>query len=246
MPEINIANSSGRDAFVGLASVNCRTQVRWLDQQQRQAKSVRVIKSTVDHDFEALLEKYGEAGSIGAAVLESDVEIDLENCGRFLSESSRVYLNSQRHVTHNVRFFETIKNADGTIRERRPRKLLDTNVAGELPLRWSGMFIAKEAAVRKFAFSSKVQLQHVNGLTFDFLFGMAKELEQRDALMLLGAGPKSNQPLILRRGGTPYRGFLEGRTREDQYILTLHFSNLELKVPKAADAQTNAIVAESK
>ena len=28
--------------------------------------------------------------------------------------------------------------------------------------------------------------------------------------MLVGAGPKANQPLILQRGGTPYRGFLEG------------------------------------
>ena len=58
---------------------------------------------------------------------------------------------------------------------------------------------------------------------------MAKQLEEANSLMVLGAGPKSNQPLILRRGGTPYRGFLEGRTRGDQYRLVLHFSNLELK-----------------
>ena len=64
---------------------------------------------------------------------------------------------------------------------------------------------------------------------------LAKELEQRGSLMLLGAGPKSNQPLILRRGGTPYRGFLEGRTEGEKYCLMLHFSNLELKLPKSTD-----------
>ena len=58
--------------------------------------------------------------------------------------------------------------------------------------------------------------------------------------MLLGAGPKSNQPLILRRGGTPYRGFLEGRIQDDKYYLVLHFSNLELRVPKVLEAEAKS------
>jgi hypothetical protein len=114
--------------------------------------------------------------------------------------------------------------------------VLDTNLAGEQPLRWSGVFIKREQAIRKFVFSSKVQLHHVNGLTYDFLFGIAKELEEKNSLLLLGAGPKSNQPLIIRRGGTPYRGFLEGRTQGDKYALVLHFSDLELKAPAEAPA----------
>jgi hypothetical protein len=48
---------------------------------------------------------------------------------------------------------------------------------------------------------------------------------------LLGAGPKSRDPLILRRGGSPYRGFLEGRVQGELYSLILHLSNLELKAP---------------
>jgi hypothetical protein len=99
------------------------------------------------------------------------------------------------------------------------------------------VFIKKAEACRKFVFSGKVQLRHVNGLTYDFLYGMARELEAKQSLMLLGAGPKSNQPLILRRGGTPYRGFLEGRTQGDRYLLILHFSNLELKAPQQAPAE---------
>ena len=72
---------------------------------------------------------------------------------------------------------------------------------------------------------------HINGLTYDFLFTMAEELEKKNSLMLLGGGPKSNQPLVLRRGGAPYRGFLEGRVRGDRYCLLLHLSNLELRAP---------------
>jgi hypothetical protein len=117
-----------------------------------------------------------------------------------------------------------------------PDKLADANVSSDTPLRWSGTYIPKETAIRKFVFSSKNQLHHVNGLTFDFLFAMAQELEQRGSLMLLGASAKSNQPLVLRRGGNPYRGFLEGRTDGDRYCLLLHLSNLELKAPQVLNA----------
>ena len=52
--------------------------------------------------------------------------------------------------------------------------------------------------------------------------------------MLVGAGPKGNQPLILTRGGQQYRGFLEGRTEGEKYCLILHLSNMELKAAAAA------------
>lgn len=100
------------------------------------------------------------------------------------------------------------------------------------PLKWSGVLVPKREAVRKFVLVQKMQLAHINGLTYDFLYGMAKELEEKDSFLLLGAGPKSNQPLVLRRGASSFRGFLEGRTKGDTYRLILHLSNLELKVPE--------------
>ena len=105
------------------------------------------------------------------------------------------------------------------------------------PLKWSGTLIPKLDAIRKFVFVQHLQLAHINGLTYDFLFGMAKELEAKNSLLLLGAGPKSNQPLVLRRNASAYRGFLEGRTRGDSYRLVLHLSNLELRAPE--EAETN-------
>ena len=231
MGEINLSNSAGRDAIVSTESVSLSKQTRWLDRQSRQASSARVIKSTVEHDIDALLEQHDGLDSLAEALVLGDPEIDLENTGRFLSETSRVYVDKKRAIVRNVRFMEIVMNADGSVREERARKMAETNMAGETPLMWSGVYIPKEKAIRKFVFSGKAQLHHVNGLTFDFLFAMAKELEERGSLMLLGAGAKSNQPLILRRGGTPYRGFLEGRTEGEKYCLLLHFSNLELKIP---------------
>ncbi len=235
MAEINLSNSSGRDAVVTTESVSPSKQTRWLDEQSRQASSVRICKSTVDHDVAALLERHGDLAQLADALVSGDPEIDFENTGRYLRETSRVYIDQKRSIVRNVRFIEIVKNADGSVREERPRQLAETNTSGDTPLLWSGVYIPKDKAVRKFVFSGKAQLHHVNGLTFDFLFAMAKELEERNSLMLLGAGAKSNQPLILRRGGSPYRGFLEGRTDGDKYCLLLHFSNLELKLPKEDD-----------
>jgi hypothetical protein len=98
---------------------------------------------------------------------------------------------------------------------------------------WSGKLLPKKEVFNKFVMVAKLQIFHINGLTYDFLYEMARDLEQKNSLLLLGAGPKSNQPLILRRGSLPYRGFLEGRTRGDEYCLLLHLSNIELKAPDA-------------
>jgi hypothetical protein len=48
-------------------------------------------------------------------------------------------------------------------------------------------------------------------------------------MVLVGGGKKGNEPIVLSLGGTPYRGFLEGRIEGDKYCLILHLSNMELK-----------------
>lgn len=245
MGEINLSNSGGRDAVVATASVTAIKQIRWLDDQGRQAASSRVIKSTLDHSLEAFVDQHQcELEAVSQLLIDGDPEVDLQNTGRMLRETSRVFVDKHRGIVRNVKFWEVIKNPDGSVRQRRLRELANTNISTDTPLRWSGIFIPKEKAVRKFVFSGKSQVQHINGLTYDFLYAMAKDLEERKALMLLGAGPKSNQPLVMRRGGTPYRGFLEGRTQGDKYCLLLHFSNLELKVPKIEDATQSSAEGE--
>ena len=60
---------------------------------------------------------------------------------------------------------------------------------------------------------------------------MAKDLQDKDQLMFVGAGDKGNEPLIFQLNGTPMRGFLEGRIDGSKYQLLLHLSNMEIKLP---------------
>lgn len=232
MPEINISNKAGRDAIVNMENVRAPLKVRWLDSRSRQARNIRVLKSTIEQDLDALIEQNSGLEYVGQALINGDPEIDLERVGSFLNATSRVYVDVQKKIVHRIQQFEIVKDPSGTEVERRPRMVAPQNVTGDVPLRWTGKFLKKKDVVRKFVFSNKLQLMHINGLTFDFLFNMAKELEERESMMLLGGGPQANQPLILRRGNSPYRGFLEGRTRGEEYCLLLHLSNLELKAPE--------------
>ena len=58
---------------------------------------------------------------------------------------------------------------------------------------------------------------------------MAKKLADAKSMMLMGAGAKGIEPLVMSNGGTPYRAFLEGRVDGDKYALILRLTNLELK-----------------
>lgn len=77
----------------------------------------------------------------------------------------------------------------------------------------------------------------MDGLTFDFLFDLARTLGETDAMATVGSGPKGTGPLFLERNGVPYRGFLEGRIKEDTYLLILHLTNMELKRPAFAERE---------
>lgn len=233
MPEISLTDSKGRDAAVAADSVRVPVRVRWVDEGGRQASTARILKGTIDRDYPALLQAAGSPEKVAQALIDGDPELDVEATGEFLRETSRVYVNSDRQVVHAVSQVEVVRNPDGTEKLRRPKKVAVPNVSADQPLLWSGRLLAKSEVFNKFAFVSMLQLVHVNGLTYDFLFGIARHLEEKNSLLAVGAGPKANMPLILRRGAVPYRGFLEGRTRGDEYLLLLHLSNIELKAPEA-------------
>lgn len=233
MADIGLFNSAGRDAVVKLQSLASPMRVRWLDPTGRQVSSARIVKSSLANDLDGLVEQHGDLRSVGAAIRDSDPEVDVEISGRMLQETTRVFIDRTRQIAHRVQEWEIVRNPDGSERQRRVKASAEANIGTELPpLKWSGILIPKLEAIRKFVFVQHLQLAHINGLTYDFLYGMAKELEAKNSLMLVGAGPKSNQPLVLRRNAAAYRGFLEGRTRGDSYRLILHLSNLELKAPE--------------
>jgi len=231
MPNINLTDSRKRDAVVKAESVRVSDPVRYVGPKGGRASTRRVLKATVDHDYETLVEQAGSPEKLAQALINGDPEIDMERFGASLWNLSRVYTDPDDALVFRIEQFEIVRGPFGRVKDRRPREREDANVDADVPLKWTGTMLPKADAYRKFVFSSKLQIVHVNGLTFDFLYGMAKELHEANSVMLLGGGRSGKQPLVFRRGSTPYRGFLEGRVSGKQYVLLLHLSNMELKPP---------------
>jgi hypothetical protein len=232
MSQLHIANSRGRDAVVAGRSLTGNRAVHWVDDRGEEAESRKILRAGYAQDFEALRQRFGEEpDAIAQAIIDGDPEVDLERFGSILRHPVRVYVGPGQTLVHHVDFQEIVRNPDGTEKTRRPRRLSESNVASGLPVKWTGKKFPKAEVYNRFVFSSKLQIVHVNGLTYDFLFEMAQQLEAEKCLMRVGGGPKGTEPLIFRRGGLPYHGFLEGRTDGKRYALILHLTNLELRRP---------------
>ena len=142
----------------------------------------------------------------------------------------KVYVTPEQKVAYGVSLNEHVYLADGTEKEVRPEQTTSANISLDgVPLRWTGKLIPRQKAMRMFMFKKSYQVQHVNGLTYDFLFDMAKKLAEADSMMLVGGGQKGIDPIVMANGGTPYRAFLEGRVEGDRYALILRLTNMELK-----------------
>jgi len=239
MPNINLTDSRKRDAVVKAESVRISEPVRYVGPKGGRAYTCRVLKATIDHDYDTLVEQAGSPEKLGQALVDGDPEIDMERFGASLWNLSRVYTDPDDALVFRIEQFEIVRGPFGRIKDRRPRERDEANVDDDVPLKWTGTMLPKPEAYRKFVFSS-LQIVHVNGLTFDFLYGMAEELHKANAVMLLGGGRSGKQPLVFRRGSTPYRGFLEGRVSGKQYVLLLHLSNMELKPPPEAPTKLKA------
>ncbi len=233
MPNINLRDNRNRDALVRAEFIKQSDTVRYVDAAGDTARLRKVLKGSLELDYETLLATCdGEPEQLAAALVADDPEVDLERIGTFLNRPSRVWVNEANDIVYRIVETEIVHSPDGTEKERRQRKLIDPNIESEFPISWTGAKIKKADAIRRFVFSSKLQIVHANGLTYDFLYAMAKELSEADSLMLLGAGKTGKEPLVFRRGGALYRAFLEGRVDGPRYVLLMHLSNLELKAPE--------------
>ena len=229
MPNINLSDKRNRDAVVKAESIGVDEPIRYLGPKGGQTYTRRVLKSTTAHDYETLFEAHGDPESISQALIDGDPEVDIERFGQFLWNTSKVYITPDEELVFRVQQTEVVRDTTGKLITKRNRESEEPNVDADIPLRWTGKLIPKAQAIRKFVFTAKLQVVHINGLTYDFLYAMAEELAKENSLMLLGAGEDGKQPLIFRRGSIPYRAFLEGRVVDKRYTLLLHLSNMELK-----------------
>ena len=225
---IHIADAKGRDAEIIFNSKPKKPTVKLVTEKGEEVQSLRVLKGAINNSFEGMSKSIGEGEAIAQAMITSDPEIDLNITGRFINGSSRVYIDQDLKPVSRITKKEIVHNPDGSVKEERVPKELLANILSEIAVK-PGKLFPKKDMYNKLVFAKKYQLHHINGLTFDFLFEMAKELHDKESLMMLGGGAKGNEPLVFQDGGKTYRAFLEGRVKDNTYVLLLHLSNLELK-----------------
>ncbi len=228
---IHIANSKGRDATVGLALVKADPSPK-MGLPGVKIAFRRYLAASETGTNEAMKAKLGN--DYAEALIKGDPEVDLELVGKTIEQTQAVYLDGKGSLMFaDPKFLEVVTNPDGSEKERRDPVDTESNVDASVPVHWTGKKIPLSDAVRRFAFRRNLQLQHVDGLTYDYLYAMAKELEEASVLMLVGTGEKGSGPLIFQANGRAYRGFLEGKTKGKSYRLILHLSEMELKAPVA-------------
>jgi|TARA_B110000211_G_scaffold149001_1_gene169636 hypothetical protein len=230
MRKINIANEKKRDALVGFEAKPTKVRIKQVLKDGTERKNIKILKSTLQTDISCLAKQYSELEELSQAIINSDIDCDIETTGMYVGNTTKIYADSENKIVFNVELLEVLKDKDGSEISRKALETKDSNIAiDSYPIVWSGRLIPKLTAAKKFVFSRHYQIRHVNGLSFDFLFDMAKELDSQNALVAVGAGKKGNEPILVAAGGTPYRGFLEGRVKNNNYCLILHLTNLELK-----------------
>ncbi|AXE61924.1 hypothetical protein [Candidatus Thioglobus sp. NP1] len=227
MRKLHLMNKENRDATVAISSLKYEKPFE-MGIPNKELNFKRYLSATQENLHKNLASLYGD--NYSSKLIEEDPEIDIEAIGKFISGSDVVYLSSKGELLYSPpKTVEVIIAPDGTEKERRSPEDIPGNVDDELPVRWTGKKMPKSKVAVKFAFKRTIQIKHVDGLTFDYLFDMAKELQDEDVMVLVGAGQKGNEPLIFQANGMPYRGFLEGRVDGKKYQLLLHLSNMELK-----------------
>lgn len=226
--QIHLADKKGRNALLNFNSFPVQRDILYVDQDNSPITNRKYVKYTVDQTYTALQEKYNDPNELANALLDGNPEIDLTMTGRYLNAGTRVYVNEKNDIVFNILRNEVVYDPEGEILEEREPRYLEANINTDKPLAWSGKMFPKSKVFNKFVFAKKYQIKHTNGLNFDMLYTIAKELHDNKSLMLVGSG-KGTGPIVLTEGGNPFRAFLEGRIDGDKYLLLMHISNMELK-----------------
>ena len=231
--KIRLTDPRGRDATVILAPRHRPPEPTYTDPSGTPAQFCRLVKATEATDHAALLSRFGDPEALARALIDGNPEIDVEASGRETGLCDRVPIGADGRPLFSARRIEIVYDSEGREIARREPVDVPSNLVPDAAPRWSGKLIAKSEAVKRYAFTRAYQVRHTNSLEYDFLFDLARYLEERNTLALVGSGVRGKGPLLLERNGTPMKGFLEGRTKGETYLLTLHLAAFELRTPVA-------------
>jgi len=232
--DIRITDDRQRDARVAFESTKRPPARRLAAPGGGRVSYNTFIKVPEGKDYRSLKSASGDSDdALAAALVAGDPELDLETVGRRVGPVDRVWVKADGSVLYTGRVMLVVTGPDGGETERKDFIDVEKTVDEDTALPWSGRLFPVDEVVRRFALTRRLQLRHSDGLTWEFLHALSQKLEESKRMLLVGSGARAAKPLIFQRNGSPYRGFLSGRTDGDAYLLSLHLSNLELKRPGA-------------
>ena len=228
LKEIHIANEKKRDANVRFVSLIKESDPKFAYKGKR-IKNSRLLINSNETSEDSLIKKF--KNKLAQKILEEDVDLDIEYAGKYIGDIDRILFNSKNEILYTPpKIKEVVFNKEGKeIKKQNPREIVPNVRDDTPPLKWTGKFFKREDILKKFVITKSIQLRHVDGLTFQFLYDMAKTLDNKKSLMFIGGGKSGKDPLIFQTNGSPYRGFIDGRINKNKYQLILRFSNMELK-----------------
>jgi len=229
MRYIRLTDNKKRDARVQYISPRKRKAGSYRNSKGEAIRSYRFINDTDSHNPQNLLAKHEVTEAFAEDLIKDDPEIDLEKVGRLIDYASQVWIAEDGKVLYSAKMMDIVYTPEGDVKSTEDFEDQEPTVMEDIALPWTGKLLPISAVLNKFVLLRKLQICHLDGLTFDFLYGMAKDLQEEKSMLFLGGGPTGKDPLIFQRNGTPLRGFLEGRVKDGSYLLVLHLSNLELK-----------------
>jgi len=165
---------------------------------------------------------------------DKDCDVDIEVAGKIINKSIRIIVDKDMKPVYSYREYEILIQPDGT-RKEKIHSIRYPNLNEEFPVKISDKLIDPIDIVKNYIISHSFFITHTDGVTYKFLYEIAKNLSnEKKFARLISYDPisKKPSPLILREGGKPFAGiFLEGRIKGDEYCLILHLSEQELKKP---------------
>lgn len=224
MKELHLEISPGKNSRVGLTRSKSQKQKLTLKTASGQEVfSQRIITGETSAEVNSVLLK------------QADPEIDLDSAGKILANPTRGYSRPGcKQLEGGFQLIDTTYSPTGEVKERKPHVTRRANINESTPLKL-GRRIPLAQAVRQFVFAHQLVLFHDDGLKYEFIYNLAKELHERQEVAALGAGPKGSLPLILQENGSPYRCFLYGEIDGPKYRLLVLLTNQELKLPENSE-----------
>ncbi len=198
---------------------------------------VRTKKIAIVPSGNEFMEKLKKDEDLRQEFMDEDNEIDLDITGKYIHRTSRLlfYETDTSKVCYSFHEYEIKRDRfDKVIPcetchqiycEHRLKKQTTPNInVEENPIRYiRQMTLSKTEAIKKWSFDRIYQIRHVDGLTYKFCHDLAKKLHDSGTLVLMAPIEENKvQKIVLRKGGIPFYGFLEGRVQGDKYALLLH------------------------